>query len=213
MNGDKPLVATLARPTYLGGSGFTNFWGWQVNLPPNDTELMVRVRESDVDAFRALFERYQPVIFRQTLFRTGQIDLSHDIVQETFVRVWERRRLLKPHLSFLAYLFRISGNLVRDAVKHRRIREKLADSVPRPVPSERDDPESAFHLTILEEKIGAVIHQHLSERCRQIFVLSRFEGRSNREISEMLRLSVRTVEHQISRALKILRENLFDDLK
>jgi RNA polymerase sigma-70 factor (ECF subfamily) len=173
-----------------------------------DTELLEKVRESDQEAYRALFERYQPIVFRQVLFLTGQTDLAHDVVQETFVRVWVHRESLKPHLSFLAYLFRISGNLVRDSVKHRKTRERLESIVPPPILSEGDDPAEALHLRALQERIIGIINRDLPDRCREIFLLSRFEGKTYQEIAEMLGLSARTVEHHIVHALKVLRKNL-----
>lgn len=173
-----------------------------------DTVLLERVRESDIEAFRILFERYQPIVFRQALFRTGQIDVSHDIVQETFIRVWERRSFLNPRLSFLAYALRISGNLVLDAAKHKKVREKLQTSIPPPALSVGDDPSETFEMIALQERISTIINQNLAKRCRQIFLLSRFEGKTNKEIAAILRLSVRTVEHQIGHALKVLRKRL-----
>ncbi len=173
-----------------------------------DSQLLERVRDSDVEAFRSLFERFQPIVFRQVLFQTRQADASHDIVQETFVRIWEHRAKLKPHLSFLAYALRISGNLVRDDARHRTTRERLQGAVPPPSLSEGDDPGEALQLTMLEERLIAIINEELAEKCRRIFVLSRFEGKSNREIADLLGLSVRTVEHQINHALKVVRRKL-----
>jgi RNA polymerase sigma-70 factor (ECF subfamily) len=161
-----------------------------------------------MEAFRTLFERYQPVVFRQVLFQTRHVDLAHDIVQETFVRIWEHRTTLKPHLSFLAFALRISRNLVRDAARHRAVRERLQNAIPAPSLSEGDDPAEALQATTLEERLIEVINGELAEKCRRIFLLSRFEGMSNREIAELLGLSVRTVEHQINRALKVLRKQL-----
>jgi RNA polymerase sigma-70 factor (ECF subfamily) len=74
--------------------------------------------------------------------------------------------------------------------------------------SEQDDPAEALQLTLLQENITSIINSKLPQRCREIFFLSRFEGKKNQEIAESLQLSVRTVEHQISYALKILRKNL-----
>ena len=173
-----------------------------------DTELLERVRDSDVEAFGILFERYQPIVFRYTLFHTRQIDLSHDIVQETFSKIWERRRGLRPHLSFLAYVLRVSGNLVRDNVKYRKVRERLEVFVPPPALSEGDDPAETLEMIALQERISTIISRDLTARCREIFLLSRFEGKRHQEIAEMLGLSVRTVEHQISHALDILRKKL-----
>jgi RNA polymerase sigma-70 factor (family 1) len=173
-----------------------------------DTQLLEQVKDSDMEAFRMLFERYQPVLFRQVLFQTGHTDLSHDIVQETFIRVWEHRRSIKPHLSFLGYVFRISRNLIRDNVKHQNIRERIDKGISPSVLSENDDPSEALQLILLQEQITRIMKNDLPKRCREIFLLSRYEGKTHKEIAEMLHLSVRTVEHQILHALNILRIKL-----
>jgi RNA polymerase sigma-70 factor (ECF subfamily) len=174
----------------------------------DERDLIRRVRASDVEAFRELFTRYQPVVFRYALFRTHDADTAHDIVQETFVRIWETRERLRPDLSFLALALRISGNLVLDAVRHRQMRERLRDRIPRPALSERDDPEEAARLSALQEQLRRVLNDELGEKCRTVFLLSRFERMSNREIAGMLRIRKKTVENQISHALKVLRKRL-----
>ncbi len=173
-----------------------------------DIQLLEQVKDSDMEAFRILFDRYQPVLFRQVLFQTGQTDVSHDIVQETFIRIWEHRGSLRPRLSFLAYALRISRNLIYDAMKHQKVRERSKKFLPSLALSEQDDPAEALQFTLLKEKITTIINDNLPQRCREIILLSRFEGKTNQEIAESLHLSVRTVEHQISYALKILRKNL-----
>ncbi len=169
---------------------------------------MEKLKDSDVEAFRVLFDRYQPIIFRQALFHTRQADVSHDIVQETFVRIWEHRGTLRPHQSFLALALKVSGNLVRDMVKHKKVRERLESEVPRPALSEGDDPHEALQLSMLEDVLAAVINEELGERCRTVFLLSRFEGKTTREIAELLDISPKTVENQINHALKVLRRRL-----
>jgi RNA polymerase sigma-70 factor (ECF subfamily) len=173
-----------------------------------DSELLERVRGSDSDAFRLLFERYQPIVFRQVMYQLHEADAAHDVVQETFVRIWDRRGSLRPGQSFLAYALRISGNLVRDAARHRAVREKHAGDVPPPARSEGDDPEEALALAMLEERIAGIVNTRLPERCREIFLLSRFEGKSHREIGELLGVSEKTVENQVNRALRVLRKRL-----
>lgn len=173
-----------------------------------DCLLLERLRLSDVEAFRVLFERYQPVIFRYVLSRAREPELAHDVVQDTFLRIWERRAALRPGLSFLGLAFRISGNLVRDIAKSRRTRARLQDEVPRQVASEGDDPGEALLVRMLEERILETVDHELPEKCRAVFLLSRFEGKGNREIAELLGVSVRTVENQINHALKVLRKRL-----
>ncbi len=173
-----------------------------------DPDLVQRIQRSDVEAFRLLFKQYQPIVFRDAIIRTQDADLAHDIVQETFLRVWERRSSLQSNRSILGYLLRIGGNLARDAGRHKRTRERLQHDIPRPVLSEGDDPESALHLALLEERLTAIVNDLLPHRCRMVFVLSRLEGKSNKEIAALLRISVRTVEHQIGKALRIVRREL-----
>ena len=173
-----------------------------------DSQLLKRVKDSDMEAFRTLFNRYQPVLFRQVLFQTRHSDLSHDIVQETFIRVWEHRRSLKPHLSFVSYIFHISRNLIRDNIKHQKIRERTDKDIPPSILSENDDPGEALQLTLLQEQIMGIINEDLPKRCREIFLLSRFEGKTHREIADTLQLSSRTVEYQILHALKVIRKKL-----
>ncbi len=174
----------------------------------SDEPLMERVRNSDTEAFRILFERYQPIVFREALFRTRQIDASHDIVQETFLRVWEHRSSLRPRLSFLALLLRISGNLVRDLARRQRTRERLRGRIPLPATSEGDNPEEALSLSRLQARLTTIINDHLPDRCRTVFLLSRFERMTNGEIARLLGISVRTVEHQVNLALKVMKREL-----
>jgi RNA polymerase sigma-70 factor (ECF subfamily) len=173
-----------------------------------DTQLIEQVKNSDMEAFRVLFERYQPVVFRRVHFQLRQTDLAQDIVQETFIKIWEHRTSLKSDGSILAYAFRISTNLVLDAYKHRRVREQMKEDIPPTNPSEGDHPVEALYLTSLQEQITEIINIHLGKRCREIFILSRVEGKKHQEIANLLNISVRTVENQILHALKVLRRKL-----
>lgn len=160
------------------------------------------------EAFRLLFERFQLILFRAALYRTRDADRAHDLVQETFLRIWEHRSSLKAGHRFLPYAFRICDNLFRDALRHRKVRERLDAEIPPPAPTRNADPEGALHISLLEDRISAIINEELPVKCRNVFRLSRFEGKSNREIAHLLGLSVKTVENQITRALKILRKRL-----
>jgi RNA polymerase sigma-70 factor (ECF subfamily) len=173
-----------------------------------DIELIARTKVSDQEAFKSLFEQYQPVLFRHVLFMTRDEEAAHDIVQETFVRIWQKRSSLKPALSFLAYALRIGGNLARDFARRRRTRKRLDEHVPPPARSERDDPEESLKLSLLGERLTAIVNDQLPERCRKVFLLGRFENLSNQEIADLLGISVRTVEHQMNRALRMLRRSL-----
>lgn len=174
----------------------------------SDAALCERVCASDETAFRLLFERYQPVLIRSILASVGDRDEAHEIVQETFVRVWERRGSLRSDLPVLGYLFRIARNLIRDAGKRLAVRMRYESEVPPPQRSETDDPERWLQVRLLEERLAAIVRNALPDKCREVFVLSRVEGWTNAEIAERLGISVKTVEHQITKALKIVRRQL-----
>lgn len=173
-----------------------------------DKEIIERVRNSDKEAFRILFERFQPPLFRYVLYRLRDTDAAHDVVQDTFVRVWQHRWSLKPDAPFLPYVLRIGSNLVLDNVKYQEVRRRLEEEVPTIAASEQDDPEQCLHLTILEERVSEIVWTKMPERCREVFLLSRMEGMSNAEIAARLGVSVKTVENQITQALRTLRRHL-----
>lgn len=180
---------------------------------PTERELIARVKASDKEAFRILFERCQPILFRHLSFRLRGLreesdEMAHDIVQETFVRIWEHRSSLKPQLSFLAYAFRIGGNLVLDAAKRRNIHERLRAEVPSPSRSEGDDPEETLEVRMLEERLERIMREDLPDRCRTVFLLSRIEGKSHQEIAALVGLRPKTVENHVNHALKIMRKKL-----
>ena len=142
------------------------------------------------------------------VYRVQDRDLAEDIAQETFLRVWKTREAIQPNKSFFSLIARISTNLCYDHFRHMEVRHRHEDTIPVFGKSHFDDPEAVTQATILQEEIQKVVNDKLPDKCRNIFILSRIEGKSNPEIAELLDLSVRTVENQIYRALKVLRKNL-----
>jgi RNA polymerase sigma-70 factor (ECF subfamily) len=177
-------------------------------MQEDESKLIERLRESDGEAFRLLFEKYQPILFRSVVYTLQDVDMSHDVVQETFVRMWNHRSLLRPHLPLLAYLFRISRNLVLDLAKHKAVQRRLEADIPLALRPSEHDPAESLQLSMLEERMAEVVRTKLPTKCREVFLLSRVEEMPNAEISRQLGISVKTVENQITRGLKILRRHL-----
>lgn len=111
----------------------------------NEHELIGRLRSSDRKAFHLLFEEYQPTLFRFILYHARDRELSHDIVQETFLRVWDTRASLRPELSFLAYLFRISRNLFRDRLRKLAAKKRFEEEIAPAMLITADDPNDLLH--------------------------------------------------------------------
>ena len=174
--------------------------------------LLEKLKRSDKSAFHQIFQDFYDPLFRFDVYRLRDSDLAEDITQETFLRVWRTRVSIKPNKSFFLLIARISTNLCYDHFRHMEVRNRHEDQLPEFGKSHFDDPESVNQAAMLQEEIQKVVNEKLPDKCRTIFILSRIEGKPNPEIAELLDLSVRTVENQIYRALKVLKNNLKDYL-
>ncbi len=174
----------------------------------DEQHLIAAIKEGDLEAFETLFTRYQPALLRSITFQTRDVEAAHDIVQETFLRIWQHRGTLKPGLSFQALVYRIGLNLVRDMYRHADTRQRTAADVPPPLPPEGADPVNATAHALLQDELRRVLREELPERCRAVFHLSRLEGLSTTEVAKQLHISPKTVENQLTKALRIVRRAL-----
>jgi len=134
---------------------------------------------------------------------------AEELVQEVFTIIWEKRADLKEELSFKSFLFTISFNIIR---KHFRTRTYLSEYF-KTVINDDLDLQTLDKITYdsLYRYITDIVDQ-LPERRKEIFIKSRFDGLSIKEISEILNISHKTVENQLTDALKFLRKNLKREL-
>ena len=123
-----------------------------------------------------------------------------------FLEYGKKRESLQPKKSFFSLLARISTNLCYDHFRYTEVRLRNKDRIPEYGKSHFDNPEEVVQAQAIEKIIRKLVNEKLPQRCRIIFILSRIEGLSNQEISLKLGLSIRTVENQIYRALKILKK-------
>jgi RNA polymerase sigma-70 factor (ECF subfamily) len=136
-------------------------------------------------------------------------DTCKEIVHNVFVNIWEKRNDFDFSLPAKSYLFTAvynrSMNYLRDQKKF--VNESVEDF--NFIPDEHALQDKSMEAAELEAKIWKVINS-LPEACKKIFILNRFEGKKYAEIAEDLNISVKTVETQMSKALKTLREHLID---
>jgi len=157
----------------------------------------------DNSAFEELFRTYfTPLIaFARKVLKDE--DEAREVVQKVFISLWEKREEIDLTSSLKPYLFTSvhnrSLNVIRDRKKFSE--EEIPDVV-------GDwDVSAQIEAMELEQKIRETIDS-LPEKCRQIFELNRFDGLKYSEIASQLHISIKTVENQMSKALKILREKL-----
>jgi RNA polymerase sigma-70 factor, ECF subfamily len=166
-----------------------------------DSELVRKIRNSDADAFKILYFRYNEPLSRFAWYRSASPESVRDALQDVFTRLWQTRHSLDPEKSVRAYLYRILRNLLID--RHRQ------ESAGRTVPLDAagDAATAGGPDPDLSLDVRAAI-ESLPDDLREAFRLNRHQGLKYSEIAEVLGISVKTVESRISRALELLRKRL-----
>jgi RNA polymerase sigma-70 factor (ECF subfamily) len=172
-----------------------------------EKDLIARLWERDQTAFELLFHFYYPGLVIYASQFTADRDEAEEIVQDFFVRFWQKRPQISPLDSLKNYFFSSVKNSSLNFLKHKKIEarylKELSDLSDQHLVYDPD----LYLASELQEKIKNSIDR-LPEKCREIFMMSRIRGLKNEEIAIELNLSKRTVETQISNALKVLRIEL-----
>lgn len=177
-----------------------------------DVELIARIRAGDERAFEQLFHRYyrELCLYASRIHRAG--GSAEEIVQEVFLRIWLRRERLQLVESLSGYLYAITRNIALNRLARTQTEDRWrtggeADGLD--VPMELADADAAVRETEMSLAIERAIAR-LSPRCREAFLLRRRSHLSYAEIAERMQTTPKTVENQIAKALKQLREALAD---
>jgi RNA polymerase sigma-70 factor (ECF subfamily) len=173
----------------------------------DDNFLASAIRNSNMDAYEELFHRYKKKLYYFSLRYVDDIFDAEELVQTVFINLWEHRCNLDDSQSVRNYLYKSAVNLIYNNLRKKAIRRNyLKAEMLKPEKSENNTYDHLFYLD-LEKEINKIIIS-LPLQQQKIFNLSRFDGLSHQEIAGKLKLSVRTVENQIYRVTKILREHL-----
>ncbi len=172
-------------------------------------ELFNDLREGNTEAYEFIFKTYYPRLRNYASSFIADPDDLSDILQDCFVRLWERRGTL-TFVSLPALLFTMVRNTCLNFLRHKTVMNQCPiDSLPQVAGEEAlynyiflDNPEEEFLYDELRRQINGLIDS-LPPRSRQVFIMSRIEGKKNREIADELKISVKGVEHHISKALSV----------
>lgn len=174
--------------------------------PQDQQRLFLQIQAGDRQALKVLFEQEYPSVCATIKRLVRDSNLAEDLAQEVFVRFWVKREELHITSSVSAYLRKMAAN---EALAHLRRKRTFAMEEWTPVPESDigDNAEERYLEGELQVHIQEAIDE-LPPRCRTIFQLSRHEELTYREIAERLDISIKTVENQMGKALKYLRNRL-----
>lgn len=176
------------------------------NTEFDDKALLVLIANDDHYAFSKFFDKHFDEIYRHIYSKISDCDIAKDLVHDIFLKIWENRTQLQIINNVRGYLFTAARNKVLDYIAHNKIVDKYYESFLQTYNlSEETD------YLIRQKEIQQIIEKEieaLPTKMKTIFLLSRQEYLTHREISEKLNISEKTVKTQINNSLKRLKQKL-----
>jgi RNA polymerase sigma-70 factor (family 1) len=172
-----------------------------------EKEILLRIQQSDELAFEKIYKLYSPKLYGKLLKLLKSVPQTEEILQDVFLKIWEYRASVDPEKSFSAFLFKIAENKAFDFFR-KTARDKKLEAALVAL--------STVNYTALEEFVAddekSVLLENainkLSPQRQQVFRLCKLEGKSYKEVSELLGISLSTISDHIVKATKAIREHL-----
>lgn len=181
-----------------------------------DSIIIKFIKEGNQQIFASVYEEFygKMYIYAREYVLNGEV--ASELAQDTFLKLWEIRETLSEDTSLQAFLYRITRNNCINYLNRLKVQQKYMSysylqqkEIALNFVALNDNSADKIISEELEKKIDKTI-ESLPLRCKQIFLMSRFEEKKYREIASELGISEKTVENQILKALKLLRKHLSD---
>ncbi len=173
----------------------------------SDTELAMLLKQGSQEAFRELYNRYWEPLLNAAYKRLDSLETAEDLVQDLFVNLYLKRDAIVIGTTMEGYLKTALKNKVLNAYRSQQLQQRYANHVLAQPGESPDTPQQVLQVKELGLKLAEATAR-LPEKPRQVFLLSRIERLSNKEIAEKLGISVSTVEKHVAKALRLLRADL-----
>jgi RNA polymerase sigma-70 factor (ECF subfamily) len=182
------------------------------DVTPEDATPLDRLRAGDMAAFDAIFREHYPRLVGAVTTMLGDRDAAEEVAQEVMFELWRRRAELVIEGGLRPYLHRSARNRALNRIRHERTVQSAQPLLAAGIdgPASADSASSADNLVRAREIDAALVRarEAMPPRCREVFELSRLHGLRYAEIAAALEISVKTVEVQMGKALRIVREHL-----
>lgn len=169
-----------------------------MTLPPG------KYSNAELTWFRSIFDQYYENIRSFAYYKTGNVELADDIVQEVFMKLWTNRSDVKND-TLKSLLYTIASNIIKNHFKHQKVVYCFQKQDQPNETSEEAD--SALRQEELNRKLQDALAE-IPDKSREVFLMNRIEGLTYSDIAERLGLSVKAIEKRMSEALSILRSRI-----
>lgn len=175
----------------------------------DNTVLVESLRKGEEKAYIFLLNKFHRKLHAYAITLVNDHSMAQDIVQNVLLRTWKNRKRLNPEFSIQSFLYKSVYNEFINSYQQNKaimlLQKKYVESIQQVVET-TDESSIEYMLSIVNREI-----ENLPSKCQKVFILSKKEGLTNMEIAEHLDISVKTVEAQISKAYKTLKEKLKDN--
>ena len=174
----------------------------------NEKRLLTELKNGSFQAFGRLYNMYSGKLYNFIMrISSGNQYMAEEVVQSAFIRVWEVRERVEPESSFISFLCTIAKNLLMNMYQRQTV-EYVYNEYLKNTGVDRDSQtEESIDLRFLNEYIDSLAEELPAQR-KKIFILSKRQNYTNKEIAEMMGISESTVATQLSLAVKFMREQL-----
>lgn len=175
-----------------------------MKLFPADSELVERLQKGDVEAFDIIYEKYSGKLYAFGLKYLRSKAESEELVQSIFLKLWENYKNLNKELSFKSYLFTITYNDICKLFRKRNYLQEFINETLYENSQSSSETEDCIDYQSVLEWVQQIVDK-LPERQKAIFLKSRLEDKSTKEIAKEAGLSPGTIDNYISESLKFIR--------
>lgn len=174
----------------------------------NEKRLLTELKNGSFQAFERLYNMYSGKLYNFIMrISSGNQYMAEEVVQSAFIRVWEVRERVEPESSFISFLCTIAKNLLMNMYQRQTV-EYVYNEYLKNTGVDRDSQtEESIDLRFLNEYIDSLAEELPAQR-KKIFILSKRQNYTNKEIAEMMGISESTVATQLPLAVKFMREQL-----
>jgi RNA polymerase sigma-70 factor (family 1) len=183
----------------------------KVSVSISENEIINGLRNGDEKIFESIFRDYYEKLCNYANKMIQDMDEAEEMVQGTFLNIWEKREDIEIHTSVKSYLYRAVHNNCLNRIKHYKVKREYSENYKHEADLEYSDASHDLAGKEMEQQIQIAI-ESMPPQCRTVFKLNRFENLTYAEIAGQMNLSVNTIENHMVKALKILREKLSDYL-
>ena len=173
----------------------------------NEQQQLRKIRKGDIASFEKLFHSYYKGLFGYAMSLVKKEEFAEEVVQDVFYNIWKNRDSLRITRSWQSYLYRSVYNNSMMILRKVRREFNLEEGMLSDHLRDSNDPSREMEYREISDLVAQTL-ESLPERTRQIFLLNRQEGLKYKEIAEELSISVKTVEDNMGKALKALRNSL-----